>query len=162
APALGRHRSSCLRLCANAVPEASAGTRRLGSCHWADPCRRTAGAYAGAQPAADGRAGQPNALLPAGLMPAGLMPAGLMPAGLGHSRSGHSRSGHSGSGHSGSGSELLALRVVVAVRVFQAGLVHVLMSVLGPVVVGVGVLVGDMVVLMRGVRMAVSLFAMVV
>jgi hypothetical protein len=48
----------------------------------------------------------------------------------------------------------------VAVHVFQAGLVHVLMSVLGPVVVGVGVLVGDMVVLMRGVRMRVSLFAM--
>jgi hypothetical protein len=52
--------------------------------------------------------------------------------------------------------------VVVAVHVFHAGLVHVLMSVLGPVIVGVGVLVGDMVVLMRGVRMRVSLFAMVV
>ena len=54
-----------------------------------------------------------------------------------------------------------ALRVAVAVRVFQAGLVHVLMSVLGPVVVGVGVLVGHMVVLMRGVRMCVRLLAVV-
>jgi hypothetical protein len=50
----------------------------------------------------------------------------------------------------------------VAVRVFQAGLVHVLMSVLGPVLVGVGVLVGHMVVRMRGVRMCVSLFAVAV
>jgi hypothetical protein len=50
----------------------------------------------------------------------------------------------------------------VAVRVFQAGLVHVLMSVLGPVLVSVGVLVGHMVVLMRGVRMCVSLFAVLV
>jgi hypothetical protein len=50
----------------------------------------------------------------------------------------------------------------VAVHVFQAGLVHVLMSVLGPVVVSVGVLVGHMVVLMRGVRMCVSLFAVLV
>ena len=52
--------------------------------------------------------------------------------------------------------------MAVAVRVFQAGLVRVLMSVLGPVVVGVGVLVGHMVVRMRGVRMCVSLFAVVV
>jgi hypothetical protein len=52
--------------------------------------------------------------------------------------------------------------VAVAVRVFQADLVHVLMSVLGPVVVGVGVLVGHVVVRMRGVRMCVSLFAVVV
>jgi hypothetical protein len=50
----------------------------------------------------------------------------------------------------------------VAVHVFQAGLVHVLMSVLGPVFVSVGVLVGHMVVLMRGVRMCVSLFAVLV
>jgi hypothetical protein len=50
----------------------------------------------------------------------------------------------------------------VAVHVFQAGLVHVLMSVLGPVLVSVGVLVGHMVVLMRGVRMCVSLFAVLV
>jgi hypothetical protein len=50
----------------------------------------------------------------------------------------------------------------VAVRVFQAGLVHVLMSVLGPVLVSVGVLVGHMVVLMRGVRMCMSLFAVLV
>jgi hypothetical protein len=50
----------------------------------------------------------------------------------------------------------------VAVHLFQAGLVHVLMSVLGPVVVSVGVLVGHMVVLMRGVRMCVSLFAVLV
>jgi hypothetical protein len=52
--------------------------------------------------------------------------------------------------------------VAVAVRVFQADLVHVLMGVLGPVVVGVGVLVGHVVVRMRGVRMCVSLFAVVV
>ena len=39
---------------------------------------------------------------------------------------------------------------------------HMRMSVLGPVVVGVGVLVGHMVVRMRGVRMCVSLFAVVV
>jgi hypothetical protein len=52
--------------------------------------------------------------------------------------------------------------VAVAVRVFQADLVRVLMSVLGPVVVGVGVLVGHMVVRMRGVLMCVSLFAVVV
>jgi hypothetical protein len=45
---------------------------------------------------------------------------------------------------------------------FQTGLVHVLMSVLGSVVVGVGVLMGDMVVLMRGVRVGVCHFAMVV
>jgi hypothetical protein len=50
----------------------------------------------------------------------------------------------------------------VAVHLFQAGLVHVLMSVLGPVVVSVGVLVGHMVVLMRGVRMCMSLFAVLV
>jgi hypothetical protein len=52
--------------------------------------------------------------------------------------------------------------VLVVVRVFEAGLVHVLMSVLGAVVVGVGVLVGHVVVLMRGVCMCVSLFAVLV
>ena len=52
--------------------------------------------------------------------------------------------------------------MLVVVRVFQAGLVHVLMSVLGPVVVGVGMLVGHVVVLMRGVCMCVSLFAVLV
>jgi hypothetical protein len=51
--------------------------------------------------------------------------------------------------------------VGMAVNVFQAGLMHVLMSVLGPVVVGVRVLVRDMVVLMRDVRMCVSHVAMV-
>jgi hypothetical protein len=40
----------------------------------------------------------------------------------------------------------------VAVDVFEAGLMHVLVSVLSPVLVGVRVLVRDMVVLMRGVR----------
>ena len=45
------------------------------------------------------------------------------------------------------------LLVRVAVHVFETGLVHVLMGVLGSVLVGVGVLVRDMVVLMRGVRM---------
>ena len=50
----------------------------------------------------------------------------------------------------------------MAVHVLQAGLMHVLMSVLGPVVVGMGVLVAHMVVLMRGVRMSVSLFAVLV
>jgi hypothetical protein len=44
------------------------------------------------------------------------------------------------------------LRVRVAVRVFETGLVHMLMGVLGSVLVGVGVLVGDMVMLMWGVR----------
>jgi hypothetical protein len=48
------------------------------------------------------------------------------------------------------------------VDAFQAGLVHVLMSVLGPVVVGVGMLGAHMLVLMRGVRMCVSRFAMLV
>jgi hypothetical protein len=43
--------------------------------------------------------------------------------------------------------------VSVAVHAVEAGLVHVLMRVLGSVVVGVGVLVRDMVVLVRGVRM---------
>ena len=50
----------------------------------------------------------------------------------------------------------------VAVRVFETGFVHMLMGVLGSVLVGVGVLVGDMVMLMRGVRMCMSRFAMVV
>jgi hypothetical protein len=52
--------------------------------------------------------------------------------------------------------------VGVAVNILEAGLVHVLMSVLGSIFVGVGVLVGDMVVLVRGVRMCVSHVAMVV
>jgi hypothetical protein len=52
--------------------------------------------------------------------------------------------------------------VAVAVYLFQAGLVHVLMSVLGPIFVGMRVLVSDMVVLMRGVRMCMSLFAVLV
>jgi hypothetical protein len=52
--------------------------------------------------------------------------------------------------------------VGVAVRFFQAGLVYVLMSVLRPIVVGVAVLMGDVVVLMRGVHVRVGLVAMVV
>jgi hypothetical protein len=56
----------------------------------------------------------------------------------------------------------MALPVDVAVDVFKAGLMHVLMSVLGPVVVGVGMLVRDVVVLMRRVRVCVRLFAVVV
>jgi hypothetical protein len=52
--------------------------------------------------------------------------------------------------------------VGVAVRVFQAGLVHVLMSVLGSVVMRVVVLMCDVVVLMRGVRVGVRHFAMLV
>ena len=52
--------------------------------------------------------------------------------------------------------------MVVVVRLFQAGLVHVLMSVLSPIVVGVGVLVGDVVVRMRGVCVRVSLLAVLV
>ena len=52
--------------------------------------------------------------------------------------------------------------MAVAVRLFQARLVHVLMSVFGPVVVGVGVLVGDVVVRMRGVCVRVSLLAVLV
>ena len=52
-----------------------------------------------------------------------------------------------------------SLRVVVVVRLFQAGLVHVLMSVLSPVDVGVGVFVGHVVVRMGGVRVCVSLVA---
>jgi len=47
-------------------------------------------------------------------------------------------------------------------RLFQTGLVHVLMSVLGTVVVGVGVLMCDVVVLMGRVRMNVRHLAMVV
>ena len=50
----------------------------------------------------------------------------------------------------------------VAVRVFETGFVHMRMSVLGSVLVGVGVLVADMVMLVRGVRMCMSLVAMVV
>jgi hypothetical protein len=50
----------------------------------------------------------------------------------------------------------------VAVNVFEAGLMHVLVGVLSPVLMGVAVLVRDMVVLMRGVRMAVSFVAVAV
>jgi hypothetical protein len=46
--------------------------------------------------------------------------------------------------------------VRVVVRFFQAGLVHVLVAVLGPVVVGVRVLVLDVFVLVLGVRVRVS------
>ena len=46
-------------------------------------------------------------------------------------------------------------------HVFETGLVHMLMGVLGAIVVGVRMLVCDMVVLMRGVRMRVSHVAMV-
>ena len=44
----------------------------------------------------------------------------------------------------------------VAVHVFQAGLMHVRMCVLGSVVVRVGVFMGDVVVLMPGVCMGVG------
>lgn len=50
----------------------------------------------------------------------------------------------------------------VAVNAFQTGLVHVPMGVLGSVFVGVGVLVCDMVVLVRGVRVRVGHVGMVV
>jgi hypothetical protein len=50
----------------------------------------------------------------------------------------------------------------VAVRLFQAGLVYVLMGVLGPVVVSVGVLMSHVVVCMRGVRVGVGLLAVLV
>ena len=43
------------------------------------------------------------------------------------------------------------LPVSVAVHVLEVGLVHVLVSVLGSVFVGMGVLVCDVVVLVRGV-----------
>jgi hypothetical protein len=46
--------------------------------------------------------------------------------------------------------------VGVIVNVLEAALVHVLMSVPGSVVVGVGVFVGDVLVLMGGVRMCVD------
>jgi hypothetical protein len=52
--------------------------------------------------------------------------------------------------------------VGVVVGAFEVGLVHVLMSVLGPVLVGVGVLVRHVVVVMRGVRVCVRLAAMTV
>jgi hypothetical protein len=52
--------------------------------------------------------------------------------------------------------------VGVAVSVFEAGLVHVLMCVFGSVFVRVGMLVCDMVVRMRGVRMCMGHIAMVV
>ncbi len=48
------------------------------------------------------------------------------------------------------------LRVDVTVNVFQAGLVHVLMSVLGPVAVGVGVRVLHVVMLVRGMCMGMN------
>jgi hypothetical protein len=52
--------------------------------------------------------------------------------------------------------------VAVAVDVLEVGLMHVLMRVLGPVLVGVGVLVRDVLVLVRGVRVRVSSTAVVV
>jgi hypothetical protein len=52
--------------------------------------------------------------------------------------------------------------VAVVVRVFQAGLVHVLMGVLGPIVVWVRVFVGHVVVRVGGVRVGVSLIAVLV
>jgi hypothetical protein len=52
--------------------------------------------------------------------------------------------------------------VGVVVRFLETGLVHVLMGVLGPVVVGVGVLVLDVLVLVRGVRVGVRDFAVLV
>jgi hypothetical protein len=52
--------------------------------------------------------------------------------------------------------------VRVAVNVFEARLVHVLVSVLGSVFVCVWVLVCHMVVFMRGVRMRMGHFAMLV
>jgi hypothetical protein len=52
--------------------------------------------------------------------------------------------------------------VGVVVNVFEAGLVYVLMRVLGAVFVRVGMLVCDMVVLMRGVCMCMGHIAMVV
>jgi hypothetical protein len=52
--------------------------------------------------------------------------------------------------------------VGVAVSVFQAGLVHVLMRVLGSVIVRVVVLMCDVVVLMRGVCVGMRRFAVLV
>jgi hypothetical protein len=54
------------------------------------------------------------------------------------------------------------LLVRVAVNVIEARLVHVLVGVLGSVFVGVRVLVCHMVVLMRGVRMCMGHFAVLV
>src|SRR6202041_1551304 len=51
-PALRRPRPSRLRLRAKAIPQTHPGPRRLGSCRRANPGRCTAGADAGAQPAA--------------------------------------------------------------------------------------------------------------
>jgi hypothetical protein len=50
----------------------------------------------------------------------------------------------------------------VAVGLFQPGFVHVLMSVLSPVVVGVGVFVGHVVVRMGGVCVAVRFWTVLV
>lgn len=50
----------------------------------------------------------------------------------------------------------------VVVNVLEAGLVHVLVGVLGPVFVGMRVLVCHMVVLMRGVRVCMGRFTMLV
>ena len=63
APVLQR-RASGLLSAAEANPNASAGTRRLGPGHGQDPGRRTVGGDAGAQPSTARRAGQPDALLP--------------------------------------------------------------------------------------------------
>jgi hypothetical protein len=52
--------------------------------------------------------------------------------------------------------------VRVTVRVFHAGLVHVLMRVLGAVAVGVRMLMLDVVVLVRGVRVRVRDIAVLV
>jgi hypothetical protein len=50
----------------------------------------------------------------------------------------------------------------VVVNFFEAGLMHVPMGVLGPVVVSVGVLVFDVVVFVRGVRVRMSDLAVLV
>jgi uncharacterized protein (DUF2236 family) len=68
ASAFRRLRPSRLRLRAKAISQPPAGARRLGSCGWANPGRLAAGADAGAQPAAAGRARHPEALLPEGLL----------------------------------------------------------------------------------------------
>lgn len=52
--------------------------------------------------------------------------------------------------------------MIVTVNVFDAGLVHVLMSVFGPVAMGVGVLMLDVVVFVRGVCMRVGDVAVLV
>ena len=132
APPVRRPRPAGFRRRALAVSQASAGPGRLRPRQRPDPDRHPVGADAGPQPAAARRARQPKALLPQRLR--------------------HLRCRGSASGS------------VVAwlVSLLETGFVHVRVGVLGPVIVGVGVLMLDVLVVVVGVRVRVRDLAMVV